>query len=109
MVKNAKRDIKITIALSLLIIINYDNIIPGREILLFVRDGCSGCIAVKQFAQELNNEGFNISIIADPEIHKKYNINAVPTVLIIVGKTEIKRKEYVFTGKEEFRRYISTN
>jgi len=82
---------------------NYDDIIPNNsdiETLVFVRDGCSGCEAIKPIVKELQNEDFNILIITNLEEHKRFSVSLVPTTIVIVNGKEARRHVGALSKKE---------
>jgi len=100
----------ILIALISLTAANYDNLVPADtavKTLVFVRSGCSGCEQMKPFIKELQNEGFDITIVEDLSLHSQYKVRAVPVTVVLENGKEIKR-HVGYLSKSDFKDFIAT-
>lgn len=63
-------------------------------IIYFKATWCSGCQGMKATIEQLQKEGYEIQIIdadKDKKLAKKYNIESVPTIIIIQDDKEVDR------------------
>jgi hypothetical protein len=67
----------------------------GRPMIYaFSTPGCLGCVRDKPRLDQLERGGFtvfHINILAQPELRKRYNINAVPFYVVYVGNCVVLR------------------
>lgn len=75
------------------------------DVLIFVSDWCSACVPMKQIALELQYEGYDVKIINDVNVAKKYRVTTVPTIVFRNGESEIYRHVGQMSKEELKRRY----
>lgn len=80
------------------------------ENLLFVTNWCGYCVPIKQYAKELQLEGYDIKIIncdTNRELANKYHITSVPTLIITTNTLEIGSPVGGWS-KDRLRRFLTS-